>query len=90
MSKTSNPFKAVQMQIKKACEKLGLEKSIYEILKEPERVLVVSIPVKMDDGLIKTFTGYRAQHCTIMGPGKGGFRFHPSVTFDEVKVYLCG
>ena len=76
MLKTSNPFESVQSQIKKACKKLGLEKSIYEILKEPERVLVVSIPVKMDDGTIKTFTGYRATHCTVMGPGKGGFRFH--------------
>lgn len=86
MSKTSNPFEIVQREIKTACDKLGLEDSIYEILKEPERVLAVSIPIKMDDGSTKTFIGYRSQHCTIMGPAKGGFRFHPNVSFDEVKA----
>jgi len=85
MSNT-NPFLVVQEEIKTACEKLGLEDSIYEILKEPERVLAVSIPVKMDNGTVKTFIGYRAHHCTIMGPAKGGFRFHPDVSFDEVKA----
>ncbi|WP_273701794.1 Glu/Leu/Phe/Val dehydrogenase dimerization domain-containing protein, partial [Tepidanaerobacter acetatoxydans] len=85
MSKTINPVESVQQEIKFACEKLGLEDSFYELLKEPERVLIVQIPVKMDDGTIKTFTGYRAQHCTIMGPAKGGFRYHPDVCLDEVK-----
>jgi glutamate dehydrogenase len=64
-------------EIKKACDKLDLSDSVYEILKEPERVLVVSIPVKMDDGSTKTFIGYRSQHSTVIGPAKGGVRFHP-------------
>ena len=85
MSKTINPVDSVQQEIKFACKKLGLGQSYYELLKEPERVLIVNIPVKMDDGTTKTFTGYRAQHCTIMGPAKGGFRYHPDVCLDEVK-----
>lgn len=78
------------------CDKLGYEDSVYEILKEPEKVLVVSIPVKMDDGSIKTFIGYRSQHSTALGPAKGGVRFHPDVTLDEVKAlstwmtFKCG
>ncbi|MDD4570091.1 MAG: Glu/Leu/Phe/Val dehydrogenase [Tepidanaerobacteraceae bacterium] len=85
MSKKINPVESVQKEIKFACKKLGLGESYYELLKEPERVLMVSVPVKMDDGTVKTFTGYRAQHCTIMGPAKGGFRYHPDVCLDEVK-----
>lgn len=85
MSEKINPVESVQNEIKLACEKLGLDNSYYEILKEPERVLIVQVPVRMDDGTIKTFTGYRAQHCTIMGPAKGGFRYHPDVNLDEVK-----
>ena len=85
MSNIINPVNSVQQEIKFACEKLGLDKSFYELLKEPERVLIVQVPVKMDDGTVKTFTGYRAQHCTIMGPAKGGFRYHPDVCLDEVK-----
>ncbi|NLZ54157.1 MAG: Glu/Leu/Phe/Val dehydrogenase [Thermoanaerobacteraceae bacterium] len=85
MSKKISPVESVQRQIKLACEKLGLDESYYELLKEPERVLVVQVPVKMDDNTVKTFTGYRSQHCTIMGPAKGGFRFHPDVNLDEVK-----
>ncbi|HHU69857.1 MAG TPA: Glu/Leu/Phe/Val dehydrogenase [Thermoanaerobacterales bacterium] len=96
MTEELSPLKNVQKQIKNVCEKLGLEDSIYEILKEPERVLEVSIPVKMDDGTVQTFTGYRAHHSTILGPAKGGVRFHPNVTLDEVKAlsawmtFKCG
>ncbi|ADL07959.1 Glu/Leu/Phe/Val family dehydrogenase [Thermosediminibacter oceani] len=86
MAETLNPFEIVQKQIKAACDKLGLEDSVYEVLKNPERVLEVSIPVKMDDGTTKTFIGYRSQHSTVLGPAKGGVRFHPDVTMDEVKA----
>ncbi|MFO7151777.1 MAG: Glu/Leu/Phe/Val dehydrogenase [Bacillota bacterium] len=86
MAETLNPFEIVQKQIKTACDKLGLEESVYEILKEPERVMEVSIPVRMDNGSIKTFIGYRSQHSTALGPAKGGVRFHPDVTMDEVKA----
>jgi len=86
MSETLNPFEIVQKEIKSACDKLGLDNSVYEILKEPERVLTVSIPVKMDDGTTKTFIGFRSQHNTAIGPAKGGVRFHPNVSLDEVKA----
>ncbi|NPV42964.1 MAG: Glu/Leu/Phe/Val dehydrogenase [Firmicutes bacterium] len=96
MTEVLNPFNIVQQQVKMVCDKLGYEDSVYEILKEPEKVLVVSIPVKMDDGSIKTFIGYRSQHSTALGPAKGGVRFHPDVTLDEVKAlstwmtFKCG
>ncbi|MDI3534128.1 MAG: glutamate dehydrogenase [Thermosediminibacterales bacterium] len=86
MAELLNPFKIVQQQLKTACEKLGYDDSVYELLKEPEKVLTVNIPVKMDDGSIKTFIGFRSQHNTAVGPAKGGVRFHPDVTLDEVKA----
>jgi glutamate dehydrogenase len=81
-----NPFKIAQSQIKKACDLLGYEDSVYELLKEPEKVNVVSVPVKMDNGTVRTFLGYRSQHNTAVGPAKGGIRFHPEVTIDETKA----
>lgn len=81
-----NPFEIAQLQLKQACDKLGTEPSVYEILKEPLRVLEVSIPVKMDDGSIKIFKGFRSQHNDAVGPTKGGIRFHQNVTRDEVKA----
>lgn len=75
-----------QLQVKQACGKLGLEDHIYKLLKEPQRVLEVSIPVKMDDGTYEVFKGYRSQHNNAMGPYKGGIRFHPNVDMDEVKA----
>jgi len=81
-----NPLENAQMQVKIACEKLGLDPAVYEILKEPQRVIEVNIPVKMDDGSIKVFKGYRSQHNDAVGPTKGGLRFHPNVSLDEVKA----
>ena len=63
-------------------------KRMYELLKEPLRMLTVRIPVKMDDGSIKVFTGYRAQHNDAVGPTKGGIRFHPDVTEDRSKSFI--
>lgn len=65
---------------------MGCDESLYELLKEPLRLLTVRIPVKMDDGSVKVFTGYRAQHNDAVGPTKGGIRFHPGVTEEEVKA----
>ncbi|MDO4773282.1 MAG: Glu/Leu/Phe/Val dehydrogenase [Bacillota bacterium] len=97
MSKENlNPLESAQAKVKSACDKLGLDPSVYELLKEPERVLEISIPVKMDDGSIKTFKGYRSSHNTAIGPAKGGIRFHQDVTIDEVKAlsiwmtFKCG
>ena len=97
MSKESlNPLESAQKQVKAACDALGLEPAVYEILKEPQRMIEVSIPVKMDDGTMKVFKGYRAVHNDAIGPGKGGIRFHPGVNPDEVKAlsvwmtFKCG
>jgi glutamate dehydrogenase len=77
---------STQIVIQKALDKLGYSKPFYELLKEPLRVLTVRIPVRMDDGIVKVFTGYRAQHNDAVGPTKGGVRFHPDVTEAEVKA----
>ncbi|HHV54560.1 MAG TPA: Glu/Leu/Phe/Val dehydrogenase [Firmicutes bacterium] len=65
---------------------LGVADGIVERLLHPERVIEISIPVLMDDGSLRIFTGYRAQHTLTLGPAKGGIRFHPDVTLDEVKA----
>lgn len=97
MSKENlNPLISAQAQLKNACDKLKLDPSVYELLKEPQSVIEVSIPVKMDDGSVKIFKGYRSSHSTAIGPSKGGIRFHPQVTLDEVKAlsmwmtFKCG
>ncbi|MFC4557408.1 Glu/Leu/Phe/Val dehydrogenase [Virgibacillus kekensis] len=72
--------------VKNALEKLGYPDEVFELLKEPVRMMTVRIPVRMDDGSIKVFTGYRAQHNDAVGPTKGGIRFHPDVTEKEVKA----
>jgi glutamate dehydrogenase len=79
-------LKATQIVIHRALEKLGYPEEVYELLKEPIRMLTVKIPVRMDDGTVKIFTGYRAQHNDAVGPTKGGIRFHPDVTEREVKA----
>ncbi|MBA4549747.1 Glu/Leu/Phe/Val dehydrogenase [Thermoactinomyces intermedius] len=81
-----NPYEIVQIQIDQAGKKLGVSEDILNILKKPKRVLSVSFPVKMDDGSIRVFEGFRSQHTDAMGPTKGGIRFHPDVTMDEVKA----
>jgi glutamate dehydrogenase len=81
-----NPLLNAQKQVKDACDKLKLEPAVYELLKQPQRVLEVSIPVKMDDGSLRVFTGYRAQHNDAVGPTKGGIRFHQDVCRDEVMA----
>ena len=84
--KDVNVFEMAQSQVKNACDKLGMEPAVYELLKEPMRVIEVSIPVKMDDGSIKTFKGFRSQHNDAVGPTEGGIRFHQNVSRDEVKA----
>ncbi|WP_338470119.1 Glu/Leu/Phe/Val dehydrogenase [Niallia sp. XMNu-256] len=79
-------LKSTQTVIHKALEKLGYPEEVYELLKEPIRMLTVKIPIRMDDGSTKIFTGFRAQHNDAVGPTKGGIRFHPEVTENEVKA----
>ncbi|TDL75868.1 Glu/Leu/Phe/Val dehydrogenase [Rhodococcus qingshengii] len=81
-----NLYYATQTVIQEALTKLGYNSEMYELLKEPIRLLTVRIPVRMDDGTIKVFTGYRSQHNDAVGPTKGGVRFHPDVDEAEVKA----
>ncbi|MEK3937551.1 Glu/Leu/Phe/Val dehydrogenase [Sporosarcina sp. FSL W7-1349] len=86
MTENLNLFTSTQEVIKDALEKLGYDEGMYELLKEPLRMVEVRIPVRMDDGKVKVFTGYRGQHNDAVGPTKGGVRFHPQVTADEVRA----
>lgn len=81
-----NPFEIAQSLIYNATRELGLPSAVYEYLKEPQRVMTVNIPVKLESGEVKTFIGYRSQHSDATGPAKGGVRFHQDVTLDEVKA----
>lgn len=81
-----NPFKIAQMQFDKAAEKLKLESWLGNWLKTPQRTLSVDFPVKMDNGDVKMFTGYRVQHNNIRGPFKGGIRYDPHTKLDEVRA----
>jgi glutamate dehydrogenase len=81
-----NVLISTQSVIHEALKRLGYSDEMYELLKEPLRVLTVRIPVRMDDGKTRVFTGYRAQHNDAVGPTKGGVRFHPDVNEDEVKA----
>lgn len=82
----TNPLESVRYQISRAVDMLNLEPAVSEILREPRRTLEVAIPVEMDDGNVRVFIGYRVQHNDVLGPTKGGLRFHPDVSVDEVKA----
>jgi glutamate dehydrogenase len=79
-----NPRHAVQAELRVAVETLGLGHEVYDILQEPMRVVRVALPLKMDNCAFRTFIGYRSQHTDVLGPCKGGVRFHPGVNEDEV------
>jgi glutamate dehydrogenase (NAD(P)+) len=81
-----NPFKIAKQQFNKAADYLNLDASLRNVLSSPKRQLIVSIPVKMDGGDVQLFEGYRVQHNIARGPAKGGIRYHPNVTLDEVKA----
>lgn len=83
---TSNPLTEFQAVLKEAIDILRYPEEVFDLLKEPLRFFEVSIPVRMDDQTTKIFHGYRAQHNDSTGPTKGGIRFHPDVTPDEVKA----
>ncbi|HET9774872.1 MAG TPA: Glu/Leu/Phe/Val dehydrogenase [Nitrososphaeraceae archaeon] len=86
VSEKINPFQVALKQLEEAAKILNLDKGMFDVLSHPKRVLTVSIPVKMDDGSMRVFTGYRSQHNDARGPYKGGIRYHPDVTIDEVKA----
>ncbi len=81
-----NPYLMAVQQFEAAADKLNLSEDMREILRQPKRELTVNFPVRLDSGRIKTFTGYRVQHNVNRGPAKGGIRYGPDVTLDEVKA----
>jgi glutamate dehydrogenase (NAD(P)+) len=81
-----NPFEIAKQQFDRAADILQLDESMRQVLKHAKRQLIVSIPVKMDGGEVQVFEGYRVQHNVARGPAKGGIRYHPRVTLDEVKA----
>ncbi|HEU5090346.1 MAG TPA: Glu/Leu/Phe/Val dehydrogenase [Roseiflexaceae bacterium] len=85
-SERTNPFYIAQQQFDQAAELLDLAQDVRDVLRVPQRELAVSFPVKMDDGDIRVFTGYRIQHNLARGPAKGGIRYHPQVDIDEVRA----
>jgi glutamate dehydrogenase/glutamate dehydrogenase (NAD(P)+) len=84
-----NPFDNAREQLRIAAEHLKLEDGIHQILSYPKREIAVSLPVRMDDGTTKVFTGYRVQYNDARGPCKGGIRYHWNVTLDEVRALAC-
>jgi glutamate dehydrogenase (NAD(P)+) len=81
-----NPWAVAQQQFDLAADRLNLDPGLRRVLREPRRELIVHFPVKMDDGAVQVFTGYRVQHNLGRGPAKGGIRYHQGVTLDEVKA----
>lgn len=88
--KTLNPFKIAQLQIKDACDELGENEAVRKILSKPEKVMEVSIPVEMDDGTTKMFTGYRVQHNKSAGPTKGSCPDHEGSVQIKGPGYRTG
>ena len=82
----NNPWIRAKQQLTQAANKLGFDKLLFNMLSEPDRIIQVSLPIKMEDGSIKVFSGFRVQHNNIQGPYKGGLRYHPKVDMDEVKA----
>ncbi len=81
-----NPWQMTLSQLDEVAREINLDESIHQILRYPKRCLTVSIPIQMNNGKIKVFTGFRVQHNVTRGPAKGGIRYHPSVTLDEIKA----
>src|SRR3954452_4619562 len=82
----TSSWEAILERLDDAAALSGVEPAIHGILRVPERVLEVAIPVRMDDGRVQVFTGWRVHHDTTRGPGKGGLRFHPQLDVDAVKA----
>ncbi|MCD6405379.1 MAG: Glu/Leu/Phe/Val dehydrogenase [Planctomycetes bacterium] len=82
----SEPYALACRQLRETIDRLGLDGDFYNRLRAPVRALEVALPIRMDSGEVKTFRGWRVQHCLARGPAKGGLRYHPEVTLDEVKA----
>ena len=86
IQKDLNPLANAERQFEEAASLLNLPAGIKEFIRRPRRATIVSLPVVMDDGSLRVFTGYRVQHSIIRGPAKGGIRYHPDVSLDEVAA----
>ncbi len=86
LEQETNPWEAQAARFDYAAKKLNLDQGIWKVLRYPTREIIVHIPVGMDDGSIEVFTGYRVQHSVARGPGKGGIRYSPDVSLDEVRA----
>ena len=84
--RTDGPYAAAQRQFERAADYLGLDAGLREILRAPQREVSIRFPVRLDDGSVRVFSGYRVQHNTSRGPAKGGIRFHPATDLDEVRA----
>ena len=84
--KKYNPYQNMISVLEDSAKMLGLQEDEYSFLKYPEREIKVSLPIRMDDGSVKHFEGFRVQHCSVCGPYKGGIRYHQNVDLDEVKA----
>jgi glutamate dehydrogenase (NAD(P)+) len=83
---TGNPWEQALEQLDQAAKIMNLDPNVHEVLRYPKRTLEVAVPVRLEDGTVRVFTGYRVHHNTSRGPSKGGIRYHPDVTLDEVKA----
>src|SRR5918997_4303669 len=91
MNELDNPtFRLAVAQFDQAAAKMKLAPNLRERLKMPQRSLMVTLPVQMDDGTVKVFAGYRVQHDSARGPSKGGIRYHPDVSLGEVAALAMG
>jgi len=86
MSGTTNAFEMAQAQFDHVADQLGLDEQVREILRWPAREFIIRIPIRMDDGKMRVFQGFRVQHNDARGPNKGGIRFHPAETIDTVRA----
>ncbi|HYL15691.1 MAG TPA: Glu/Leu/Phe/Val dehydrogenase dimerization domain-containing protein, partial [Terriglobales bacterium] len=81
-----NPWEAQVARVDLAAKKLQLDEGLWQRLRYPDPEIILHVPVQMDNGHLESFTGFRVQHSTIRGPAKGGVRYSPSLTLDEVRA----
>ncbi len=86
MEGKNNPWKRSQEKLRSIAKKINLDPLLLAELEEPDRIITTSLPIRLDNGKVQTFTGYRVQHNNVLGPYKGGIRYHPQVSMDEVKA----
>src|SRR5215475_6191608 len=84
-----NVYESAEARFEIAAKKLGLEQGVYRFMRYPNKEITVYIPVTLDNGRLEVFTGFRVHHSIVRGPGKGGIRFSPHVTLDEVRALAC-